>query len=59
MINMSDEDLRKKVKELSKEWKKTREYHYIQEAISLAKQIQDGKVQSFLLILNALAEAAT
>ena len=56
---MSDEDLRKKVKELSKEWKKTREYHYIQEAISLAKRIKNGQTQSFLEILHALAEAIT
>jgi len=56
---MSDEELRKKVKELSKEWKKTKEHRYIQEAISTAKQIKDRQAQSFLVILHALAEAAT
>ncbi|MFX1520468.1 MAG: hypothetical protein ACFFCD_11165 [Promethearchaeota archaeon] len=56
---MSDEDLRNKVKKLSKEWKETKEYQYIHEAIRTAKQIKEGQVQSFLVILHALAEAAT
>jgi hypothetical protein len=55
---MSDEDLVNKVKELSNEWKKTRESHYIQEAINIAKKIKEGKAQSFLIILLALAGAS-
>jgi len=52
---MSDEYLKNRVKELSNEWKKTREPHYIQEAIHTAKQIKNGQAQSFLEILHALA----
>jgi len=59
MIKMSDEDLRNKVKELSEEWKKTKDHSYIQQAISTARQIKDGQAQSFLEILLALAESAT
>jgi hypothetical protein len=55
---MSDEDLANKVKKLSNEWKKTKESQYIQEAISLAKKIKEGKAQSFLIILQALAGAS-
>jgi hypothetical protein len=54
---MSDDDLVSRVKELSKEWKKTKEPRYIQEAISIAKKIKEGKAQSFLVILLALAGA--
>jgi len=53
---MSDEYLRNRVKELSMEWKKTRDFHYIQEAIHLAKQIKNGQAQTFLEILHVLAE---
>jgi hypothetical protein len=56
---MSDELLRSKVKELSLKWKESKEPHYIQEAIDIAKRIENGKAQSFLEILNALAEAVT
>ena len=56
---MSDELLRNKVKELSLKWKESKEPHYIQEAIDIAKRIENGKAQSFLEILNALAEATT
>jgi hypothetical protein len=56
---MADEELLTKVKKLSNEWKKTREDQYIQEAIHITKQIKEGQVQSFLVILHALAEAAT
>ena len=56
---MSDEYLRNKVKELSLKWKESKEPHYIQEAIDIAKQIKNGKAQSFVEILNALAAAAT
>ena len=52
-------DYQNKVKELSEEWKKTKEHSYIQQAISTAKQIKDGKAQSFLEILLALAKAST
>jgi hypothetical protein len=55
---MSDEDLVKRVKELSHEWKKTKEPRYIQEAISIAKKIKEGQAQSFLAILLALAGAS-
>ena len=54
---MSDEDLANRVKELSNEWKKTKEPYYIQEALSTAKKIKDGQAQSFLEILLALASA--
>ncbi|MFX1521615.1 MAG: hypothetical protein ACFFCD_17050 [Promethearchaeota archaeon] len=54
---MSDEDLVNKVKELSNEWKKTKEPSYIQEALRIAKQIKEGQLQSFLVILLALAGA--
>ena len=54
---MSDEYLRNKVKELSIKWKESKEPHYIQEAIDVAKRIENGKAQSFVEILNALAEA--
>ena len=54
---MSDEDLKNKVKELSLKWKASKEPHYIQEAIDIAKRIENGKAQSFLEILNALAGA--
>ncbi|MFX1466446.1 MAG: hypothetical protein ACFFA5_08240 [Promethearchaeota archaeon] len=54
---MSNEDLITRVKELSNEWKKTKEPGYIQEAISTAKKIKDGQAQSFLVILLALAGA--
>ena len=54
---MSDEDLANRVKELSNEWKKTKEPYYIQEALSTAKKIKDGQAQSFLVILLALAGA--
>ena len=56
---MSDEFLKNKVKELSHKWKENKEPHYIQEAIDIAKRIENGKAQSFLEILNALAEAVT
>ena len=56
---MLDEDLRNKVKELSLKWRESKEPHYIQEAIVIAKRIKNGKVQSFLEILHALAEAST
>jgi hypothetical protein len=55
---MSDEDLVNKVKELSSEWKKTREPRYIQEAISIVKKIKEGRAQSFLEILLTLAGAS-
>jgi hypothetical protein len=54
---MSDENKINRVKELSNEWKKTREPRYIQEAISIAKKIKEGQAQSFLEILLALAGA--
>jgi hypothetical protein len=53
---MSDEELRNKVKDLSTKWKESKDYQYIQEAIQTAKQIQDGKVQTFLTILHTIAE---
>lgn len=53
---MSDEKLKNKVKELSTKWKESKDYHYITEAISTAKQITDGKVQTFLAILHTIAE---
>ena len=56
---MSDEYLRNKVKELSLKWKESKEPHYIQEAIDIAKRIENGKAQSFVEILNALASAVT
>jgi hypothetical protein len=56
---MSDEILRNRVKELSLKWKECKEPRYIQEAIDVAKRIENGKAQSFLEILNALAEAVT
>ncbi len=56
---MSDEYLRNKVKELFLRWRECKEPHYIQEAISIAKRIKNGQAQSFLEILQALAEAIT
>jgi hypothetical protein len=58
-MKMSDEFLRNKVKELSHAWKESKEPHYIQEVIDIAKRIENGKAQSFLEILNALAAAFT
>lgn len=55
---MLDEDLRNKVKELSLKWRESKEPHYIQEAIIIAKRIKNGQAQSFLEILHALAEAS-
>ena len=56
---MSDEYLRNKVKELSLKWRESKEPHYIHEAIDIAKQIENGKAQLFVEILNALAAAVT
>ena len=53
---MSDEELRNKVKDLSTKWKESKDYQYIHEAIRTAKQIKDGKVQTFLTILHTIAE---
>jgi hypothetical protein len=55
---MSDDLLRNKVKELSLKWKESKEPHYIQEAIDIAKRIENGTAQSFLVILQALAGAS-
>jgi hypothetical protein len=56
---MSDEYLRNRVKELSLKWKESKEPQYIQEATDIAKRIKNGKAQSFLEILNVLAEVVT
>jgi len=53
---MSDEELRNKVKDLSTKWKESKDYQFIHEAIRTAKQIKDGKVQTFLTILHTIAE---
>ena len=40
---MSDEYLRNKVKELSLKWRESKEPQYIQEVISIAKQIKNER----------------
>ena len=49
---MSDDDLVNRVKELSHEWKKTKEPRYIQEAISIAKKISLISATFVLFALN-------
>lgn len=52
---MGNIELNNRILELANKWRHTKEVRYIQEAIRLANQIKEGRVEAFLAILHALA----